>query len=67
MGGREVSRPYHVSVPHSQFIHSNNHSFHIFDIYRAAPELASSGAAFSIITQLSYITIFEALAPFFTM
>ena len=50
-----------------QFIHSNNHSFHILDIYRAAPELASSGAAFSNITQLSYITIFEALAPFFTM
>ena len=65
MGEREVSRPYHVSGP--QFIHSNNHSFHILDIYRAAPELASSGAAFSIITQLSYITIFEALAPFFTM
>ena len=34
---------------------------------QSSPRTPSSGAAFSIITQLSYITIFEALAPFFTM
>ena len=59
---------YHVPtmfLGHSLSTAIITHSY--LDIYRAAPELASSGAAFSIITQLSYITIFEALAPFFTM
>lgn len=41
------------------------HSY--FRYIQSSPRTRSSGAAFSIITQLSYITIFEALAPFFTM